>query len=71
MILADTLSRLPNKPKNKEIELDDRVDCIQMKELNNIEIDLMNFSALKQAQVREETCRDPVLNGLAQVILTG
>ena len=31
----------------------------------------MNFSALKQAQVREETCRDPVLNGLAQVIFTG
>ena len=26
-----------------KIELDDRVDCIQMEELNNIKIDLMNF----------------------------
>ena len=34
-------------------------------------MDLMNFSALKQAQVREETCRDPVLNSLAHVIFTG
>ena len=67
MILTYTLSGLPNKQKNKEIKLDDRVDCIQMEELNNIEIDLMNFSALKQAQVREETSRDPVLNGLAQI----
>ena len=38
MILADTLSRLSNKPKNKEIELDDRVNCIQMEELNNIKM---------------------------------
>ena len=41
-----------------------------MEELNNIEIDLMNFSALNQAQLREETCRDPVLDDLAQVIFT-
>lgn len=71
MTLADTLSRLPNSRKNHEVELDNRVDSIMIDEVDNISIDLMNFSATKQKQMREETARDPTLNGLAQTIYAG
>ncbi len=71
MVLADTLSRLPNQKKDRELELDNRVDSILFEDVNNIDIDLMNFSPVKQSQIREETSKDAVLNGLAQVIFTG
>ena len=40
MILADTLSRLPNQSKQEDIELDCRVDSIL---IDSTHIDLMNF----------------------------
>lgn len=66
VILADALSRAPNPSKNQEVELDINVDSIITTKL-----DLMNFSNDKQAQIREETSRDPVMRELLQTIYTG
>lgn len=71
MVLADALSRLPNKDKKEEIELDNRVDSIMLDDIDIIDMDLMNFPMSKQTQIREHTSRNPVLNGLIQIILTG
>ena len=63
MVLADTLSRLPNRERNEEIELDVWID--------STDIHLMNFAQPLQQQMREETGRDPVLQGVAKVIHAG
>nr|XP_039263214.1 uncharacterized protein K02A2.6-like [Styela clava] len=70
MILADTLSRLPNTKKSDDIELDSRIESIICESLN-VEIDMLNFSFNKQAQIREETLCDPVLKSLCQMIYEG
>ena len=64
MLLADTLSRMPNPQNNAEITLDMRVDTI-------IEMAMINFSPHKQDQLRHETACDPVMQELKQIILTG
>jgi hypothetical protein len=73
MILADALSRLPNKENCKDIDLDNRVDSIDIEqdptELRNI--CLINFSTQKQEELHEETARDPVLNALKEIIHHG
>ena len=71
MTLSDTLPRLPNNKNNKVMGLDNRVDTSQIDEIDHIKIDLMNFSTAKQNQIRDETARDPALNGLGQFIQTG
>ena len=48
MVLADTLSRLPNTKKDHELELDNRVDTILTEDISNTAIDLINFSPVKQ-----------------------
>jgi hypothetical protein len=58
VILADTLSRLPNQSKNEDIEL----DC---------SVDLVNFSPNKQNQLRTGTALDSQLSCLSQVIMEG
>ena len=68
---SDTLSRPPNNKNNKVLELDNRVDTIQIDEIDQININLMNFSMAKQNQIRDETARDPALNGLGQVTHIG
>lgn len=65
MIIADTLSRLPNPSKTEEIPLDHRVDQVQ------VQMDLLNFSPARQDNIREETLRDTTLKTLSQVIFTG
>ena len=71
MVLADTLSRLPNTKKDHELELDNRVDTILTEDISNSAIDVINFSPVKQNSIREETTRDPILNRLAELIYTG
>ena len=70
MVLADTLSRLPNAHNRSEVELDVRVDGIDAS-YSKQSISLINFSADKQKQLRDETTSDPVLNQLKEVIHTG
>lgn len=70
MVLSDTLSRLPNLANNHILDLDD-VDIIAMDEIDQVELDLLNFSTDKQKQIREETSKDDTLRALAQVIYTG
>ena len=71
MLLTDTLSRLPNLQKDQMLELDTQVGSIMIEEVNNIHIDMLNFSPEKQRQIREETSKDESLRALAQIIYTG
>ena len=68
LVLADTLSRLPNEAKSGDVEVDHRVDSIV---IDDISLDLINFSPVKQTEIREETARDPVLRSLLQTIYSG
>ena len=70
MVLADTLSRLPNAHNRSEVELDVQVEGIDASDSEQ-SISLINFSADKQKQLRDETTSDPVLNQLKEVIHTG
>ena len=60
MTMADTLSRLPNPKDKGAVELDLRVDGIEMTraEVHRCDIDLVNFSQRKQHQLRDQTARD-------------
>ena len=63
MILSDTLSRLPNPKENTAVELDTRVDTLQL--------DLISFSQAKQQALRRESQCDPTLSALAEVVYSG
>lgn len=63
MVLSDTLSRLPNPADNGDVPLDVQVE--------NIQLDLMNFGQRKQDAIQEETTKDPILRALSQVIYEG
>ena len=71
--LADTLSRLPNPKDKGAVELDLRVDGIEMTtaEVHRCDIDLVNFSQRKQHQLRDQTARDPTRNALMEAIIQG
>ena len=73
MILADTLSRLPNPINNHDVDLDVRVDGLALaaEEPQHVTIALVNFPAAKQQLLKDETLRDPVLNALKEVIYNG
>ena len=71
MVLADTLSRLPNRKNNEAIELHTTVNEISSEDTVNIEIDLINFGTTKRNQLKTETTNDPILNTLKETILTG
>ena len=73
MTLADTLSRLPNPKDKGAVELDLRVDGIEMTtaEVHRCDIDLVNFSQRKQHQLRDQTARDPTMNALMETIIQG
>ena len=64
MVLADTLSRLPNRKNNEAIELHTTVNEISSEDTVNIEIDLINFGTTKRNQLKTETTNDPILNTL-------
>ena len=71
MTLSDTLSRLPNHTNSKQLDLDQQVNTIMFAEINNLSLDMMNFSPQKQQEIREGTMTDPVMKGLNQIIMTG
>ena len=73
MTLADTLSRLPNPKDKVAVELDLRVDGIEMTtaEVHRCDIDLINFSQRKQHQLRYQTARYPIMNVLMETIIQG
>ena len=64
MILADALSRSPNAENNSPIQLDLRVDGLDMQLEDHTfkTIALINFSESKQKQLQTETSNDPFLN---------
>ena len=71
MILADALSRGPNTENNSPIQLDLRVDGIdiQLEDPTYKTIALINFSKPKQQQLKDETASDPILCELMNTIL--
>ena len=73
MILADALSRSPNAENNSPIQLDLRVDGLDMQlEDHTLKtIALINFSESKQKQLQTETSNDPILRELMDTIMVG
>ena len=57
-MLADGLSRLPNRAKNKEINLDIKIQFVQ-------------FAEDKMTQLRRESSQDTTLAALREVIVEG
>ena len=70
MLLSDTLSRLPNQSKNKEIPLDLRIDGVNLEDIDS-QMDLINFGSAKQCALQEETHKDPTLIELRKMVNTG
>lgn len=60
MILADTLSRLPNPENNKDIELDERIDGLdaEFEDTEHHTVAIVNFSPNKQEALRTESAKD-------------
>ena len=72
MVLADTLSRLPNPYNNSDIPLDITVDEISSDDIDDHHhMDLINFSTAKCDQLRESTSTDTTLRGLQQIVYQG
>ena len=63
MVMSDTMSRLSNPKETSDVQLDVRVD--------ELSIDLVNFSPVKQKALCDETRKCVVLNALAEVIFQG
>ena len=63
MIMSDVLARLTNPSERSEVQLDLRVD--------ELSLDLVNFSPTKQQELRDETRRCQILNTLAEVVYQG
>lgn len=73
MVLADTLSWLPNPENNSSIELDERINGVDA-EVEDPEIHsvaMINFSPEKQDTLHMETTNDPTLNALKELIHQG
>ena len=73
MILADALSHSPNAENNSFIQLDLRVDGLDMQlEDHTLKtIALINFSESKQKQLQTETSNDPILRELMDTTMVG
>lgn len=73
MILADALSRLPNTDNNESVDLDTRVDVIEI-DLNTRDIcniAMVNFSVNMQNRLPNETSNDPILNMVKEIVSNG
>ena len=70
MTLADTLSRLLNPKDKGAVELDLRVDGIEIT-MAEVHLDMVNFSHRKQHQLRDQTARDPTMNAPMETIIQG
>ncbi|XP_077364459.1 uncharacterized protein LOC144008938 [Festucalex cinctus] len=73
MVLADTLSRLPNPENDGEIQLDERIDGVNAKidDPGKYTIAMINFSCEKQEALRKLTADDPKLGQLKELIYKG
>ena len=73
LILADTLSRLPNPINNDDVDMDVRVDglALEAEYPQHLTIALINFPTARQQLLNAETLRDPVLNALKEIIYHG
>ena len=73
MILADALSRMPNSDTKGSVDLDIRIDMIDIEltseELRNI--GMINVTDKRKSVLLKETAKDHVLNALKDVIFTG
>ena len=60
MVLADTLSRLPNPENHGDIKLDERIDGIdaEIEDPERHTVAIINFSYEKQDALRTETAKD-------------
>jgi hypothetical protein len=61
LTVPDVLSRLPNPRRSETVELDIRVD--------DLDLDFIHFNQRKQ--LKQETQRNPVLSALSEVIFNG
>ncbi len=71
LVVADTLSRLPNAAKSGDVIIDYHVNDISLDECTSIDIDLLNFSPTKQSELRQTTSTDPVMKTLSDIIYSG
>ena len=73
MTLADTLSRLPSQADKTSLDLDLRVDGLDLSkdEIGFCQYDFISFTPKKQYQLREATKTDLVLNSLMETIVHG
>lgn len=73
MVLADTLSRLPNPENDGDIELDERIDGIEteFEDPEKHTIAIVNFSPEKQNALCDQTADDPKLRALIELIHQG
>ena len=73
MVLADSLSRLPDPATRSDVHLDVKVEELEMGEVDKeyVSIALINFATEKQQKLREETNKDPMLRELMSVIHVG
>jgi hypothetical protein len=73
MTLADALSRLPSNLDSTTIDMDLRVDGMNLSEdeITFCEFDFISFAPKKQFQLREATKSDHVLKGLMEIIING
>ena len=73
MVLANTLRRLPNPENSAEIELDLRVDGIDLviDDPACKMIAQINFPPHKRQRLRDETTQDPLLNELQSIVHAG
>ena len=73
MTLADALSRSPNTDNNSPIQLDLRVDGIdiQLEDPTYKTMTLINFPKPKQQQLKDQTASDPIVCELMNAIVTG
>lgn len=73
MVLADTLSRLPNPENDGDIQLDERIDGInaEIEDPERYTIAIINFSPKKQDVLRKQTADDPKLRELKELIHQG
>lgn len=73
MVLADTLSRLPNPENNEDIELDEHIDGLdtEFEDPEHHTVAIVNFSPNKQEFLRTETAKNPKLSALKEIIHQG
>ena len=71
MILAGTLSPLPNPENHNAIKLDERVDSVGTEIEDDQTIATINFSLEKQKLLRNEMAKDPSKKLIQEIVHQG